>query len=49
MRRRAFIAGLGGATLRWVAAARAQQAGKVYRIGYLSLGSRAAEATRPAF
>ena len=30
----------------WPLAARAQQADKVYRIGYLSLGSPAAEATR---
>jgi len=30
----------------WPLAARAQQAGKLYRIGYLSLGSLAAEASR---
>lgn len=46
MKRREFIIVLGGATLGWPLAARAQQADKVYRIGYLSLGSPAAEATR---
>ena len=45
MRRREFIAALGGAAA-WPAVARAQQADKVYRIGYLSLGSPASEATR---
>jgi len=44
--RRAFIALLAGATLGLSAAARAQRTGKIYRIGYLSLGSQAAEATR---
>src|SRR5258707_5577866 len=46
MKRREFIALLGGAALDGPFAARAQQADKVYRIGYLSLGSPAAEATR---
>jgi putative ABC transport system substrate-binding protein len=45
MERRAFIALL-GAALGWPSASRAQQAGKLHRIGYLSLGSPAAEATR---
>jgi hypothetical protein len=46
MRRREFIKLLGGVTLGWPLAARAQQADKVHRIGYLSPGSPAAEATR---
>jgi ABC-type uncharacterized transport system substrate-binding protein len=47
--RRAFLARLGdlaSGSLLLPLAARAQQAGRVYRIGYLSLGSPAAEATR---
>jgi hypothetical protein len=45
MRRREFVGALGGAAA-WPLAARAQQANKLHRIGYLSLGSLAAEASR---
>ena len=41
MRRREFITLVCGATATWPFAARAQQpAGRVYRVGYLSIGSR---------
>ena len=46
MRRREFIVRLGTAALGAPFVARAQQAGKLHRIGYLSLGSPAGEATR---
>jgi putative ABC transport system substrate-binding protein len=46
MKRRQVIALLGGAALGLPFVARAQLISRVYRIGYLSLGSAAAEATR---
>src|SRR3974390_3267109 len=42
MRRREFISLLCSATIAWPITARAQQAGKVWRIGFLSGASRSA-------
>jgi putative tryptophan/tyrosine transport system substrate-binding protein len=49
MKRREFIAGLGGAVA-WPLTARAQQTGRVVRIGYIGFGSASQDAPfRDAF
>ena len=48
MRRRAFIAMLGGAAVAWPLTAQAQQAGKLPTIGYLASNSEAADRLRRA-
>jgi hypothetical protein len=49
VRRRKFIMLLGGTTVAWPLAARAQPAGKRYTIGYLSAGSHVLVEATAAF
>jgi putative tryptophan/tyrosine transport system substrate-binding protein len=49
MKRRDFLSLIGGAAVAWPAAARAQQANKVPKVGFLYPGPEAMAATRSAF